>query len=57
MGYKIRHTGTIELETERLVLRQINLDDAQSLYELVSDEEVLKYLSGIPAYTGKKNGS
>ena len=54
MKNELKHTGTIEIETERLVLRQINLDDAQSLYELVSDEEVLKYLSGIPVYTGKE---
>ena len=57
MNYEIRHTGTVEIETDRLLLRAILLSDAQSLYELVSDEEVLKYLSGIPAYTGKKNGS
>lgn len=54
MNYEIRHTGTVEIETDRLLLRAILLSDAQSLYELVSDEEVLKYLSGIPVYTGKE---
>lgn len=52
MNHEIRHTGTIEIETDRLVLRPILLTDAQSLYELVSDKEVLNYLAGIPEYTG-----
>ena len=52
MSYEIRHTGTIKIETERLLLRPILLSDAQNLYELVSDKEVLKYLAGLPEYTG-----
>lgn len=52
MNHKIVHTGTIEIETNRLLLRPIMLSDAQSLYELVSDKEVLKYLAGIPEYSG-----
>ena len=52
MSYKIRHTGTIEIETDRLLLRPILLSDAQSLYEIVSDKDVLKYLAGLPEYTG-----
>ena len=52
MNYEIRHTGTIEIETDRLLLRPILLSDAQNLYELVSDKKVLKYLAGMPEYTG-----
>ena len=52
MKNEIRHTGTIQIETERLLLRSILLSDAQNLYELVSDKEVLKYLAGLPEYTG-----
>ena len=54
MNYEIRHTGTVEIETDRLLLRAILLSDAQSLYELVSDKDVLKYLAGLPVYTGKE---
>ena len=52
MNYEIRHTGTIEIETDRLLLRPILLLDAQSLYEIVSDKDVLNYLAGLPEYTG-----
>ncbi len=52
MNYEIRHTGTIEIETDRLLLRPILLSDAQSLYEIVSDKDVLNYLAGLPEYTG-----
>ncbi len=52
MNYGIRHTGTIEINTERLVLRPILLFDAQELYSLVTDKEVIKYLAGIPEYSG-----
>lgn len=52
MSYEIRHTGTTEIETDRLLLRPILLSDAQSLYEVVSDKDVLKYLAGLPEYTG-----
>ncbi len=44
----MRHTGTQTIETERLILRKINLNDAQSLYELLIDEAVTEYLAGIP---------
>ena len=52
MNHEIRHTGTTEIETDRLLLRPILLSDAQSLYELVSDKDILNYLAGIPKYTG-----
>lgn len=52
MSHEIRHTGTIEIETDRLLLRPILLLDAQSLYEIVSDKDVLNYLAGLPEYTG-----
>ncbi|WP_414620719.1 GNAT family N-acetyltransferase [Calothrix sp. CCY 0018] len=32
-----------ELETKNLVLRQVNQSDAEAVYQLFSDEEVLKY--------------
>lgn len=48
----MNHCGTTTIETQRLILRPITLDDAQDLYELLSDEKVLKYLTGIPKYTG-----
>ena len=51
-SYKIKHTGTVEIETDRLLLRPILLSDAQNLYQLVLDKDVLNYLSGIPKYTG-----
>lgn len=52
MNYEIKHTGTIEIVTDRLLLRPILLTDAQNLFELVTDEKVLEYLAGIPQYTG-----
>lgn len=52
MNYEIKHTGTIEIVTDRLLLRPILLTDAQNLFELVTDKKVLKCLAGIPKYTG-----
>lgn len=43
----MEHIGTQTINTERLILRKIELSDAQDFYELVSDETVQKYLSGI----------
>jgi RimJ/RimL family protein N-acetyltransferase len=37
---------TIYLETERIVLRQFNEDDADNLFALDSDPEVMRYLDG-----------
>lgn len=42
---KITHKGTVPLETERLMLRRLKLDDAQAVYDTwASDPEVTKYL-------------
>lgn len=48
----MKHLGTQKIETERLILRKNELKDAQELFELLSDQEILKYLTGIPKYTG-----
>ena len=45
----MQHTGTITIETDRLILRRINLSDAQNFTELLNDEAVQKYLAGIPS--------
>ena len=37
------HKGTVTLETERLILRKITLDDAVAMYQWMSDPEVCKY--------------
>ena len=37
---------TIYLETERMVLRRLTQDDAENLFELDSDPEVMQYLTG-----------
>lgn len=44
----MEHIGTQTIETERLILRKVKLDDAQDFCELLNDEQVQKYLSGIP---------
>ena len=42
----MRHCGTQKIETERLILRQFTVDDAQAMYEnWASDPEVTKYLT------------
>ena len=42
----MRHCGTIELETERLVLRRFDINDADAMYRnWASDSEVTKYLT------------
>lgn len=38
------------LETERLILRSLNLDDAQAVYSWASDERVTRYMS-YPVHT------
>lgn len=41
----MNHLGTVRLETDRLILRQFELSDAQDMYNnWASDEEVTKYL-------------
>lgn len=42
----MKHTGTKNLETPRLILRRFTMDDAQAMYDnWASDEEVTKYLT------------
>lgn len=45
----MEHLGTQTIETERLILRKVKLNDAQDFCELMNDEKVQKYLGGIPA--------
>lgn len=41
----MNHKGTITLETDRLILRKFNLDDAKAMYaNWANDAEVTKYL-------------
>ena len=45
-GAKVKHLGTQRIETERLVLRKAQLDDAQAMFDnWASDPEVTKYLT------------
>lgn len=37
------------LTTERLTLRQLSIDDRQSIFDLRSDEEINKYLDRVPS--------
>lgn len=39
----MNHKGTVTLETERLILRKVVLDDAAAMYVWMSDPEVCKY--------------
>ncbi|MCR5608849.1 MAG: GNAT family N-acetyltransferase [Lachnospiraceae bacterium] len=42
----MNHIGTIQLETERLILRRFTLDDADSVFNnWASDDEVTRYLT------------
>lgn len=42
----MNHKGTVELETERLVLRKFKLEDAKEMFNnWASDEEVTKHLT------------
>ncbi len=44
-------SGTTTLNTQRLTLRRLNQGDAQALFTLCTDEDILKYLAGISPYT------
>ncbi len=45
----MNHLGTIYLETNRMILRRFQLDDAMAMfYNWTSDEEVTKYLTWPP---------
>lgn len=42
----MNHQGTIQIETERLLLRKFQLTDAQAMFQnWANDEEVIKYLT------------
>lgn len=42
----MKHLGTINLETERLILRKFKIEDAENMYNnWAGDSEVTKYLS------------
>ena len=42
----MKHVGTVELKTPRLVLRKFTLDDVNAMYRnWASDPEVTKYLT------------
>ena len=48
----MKHLGTKQLETERLILRRFRVSDAQAMYEnWARDSEVTKYLTW-PAHRG-----
>lgn len=45
-GIIMKHLGTVELETERLILRRIKSSDAKPMFDnWASDDEVTKYLT------------
>lgn len=45
LNHQLNHTGTIALETERLILRRFTIDDAEAAYyNWTSDSEVSKYM-------------
>ncbi len=45
----LNHTGTVPLETERLILRRFTMDDIDDMYQnWASDPEVTRYLSWLP---------
>ena len=42
----MKHLGTVQLETDRLILRRFTADDAESVFNhWASDEEVTRYLT------------
>ena len=42
----MKHLGTVTIETPRLILRRLTVDDAQAMYDnWASDPEVTKYLT------------
>ena len=42
------HIGTQTIKTERLILRKVEIKDAEDLCELLNDEKVQEFLAGIP---------
>ena len=50
----MEHLGTQRIETERLILRKLEMKDADDLCQLLNDEKVQEFLAGIPEnYTVK----
>ena len=45
----MQHKGTQIIETSRLILRKVELIDAENLTKLLNDKEVQEFLAGIPA--------
>ena len=49
MNYEIRHTGRVEIETDRLILRRFKLSDAQNMFDnYTSRDKVTEYLTWHP---------
>ena len=45
----LTHKGTVEIKTERLLLRRFTLDDAQPMFDCwANDERVARYLTWNP---------
>ena len=40
-------TNPIRIETERLILRQMTVDDTESLLKIFSDPKAMKYFGGV----------
>ena len=47
----MKHLGTKTLQTDRLILRRMTLDDAESICKHMTNENVLKYFIGCPYKT------
>jgi len=45
----MKHLGTQTIETDRLILRKVEISDAKNLAILLNDEKVQDFLAGIPA--------
>lgn len=45
----MKHKGTVTIETDRLILRKVQINDAEQLTELLNDKDVQEFLAGIPA--------
>ena len=44
MNYPLIFAENQRIETERLILRPVTLDDAEDMYEYASDEETVRYV-------------
>ena len=44
----MQHKGTQVFKTERLILRKVELEDAENLTTLLNDKDVQEFLAGIP---------